>query len=133
MRDAEFWEEQITTIKTPAQFLIAKLDRESVGFTGSAYRDDQSWELVWLFVLPETQGMGVGSLLHDELLAGSSHLKILHSELWAVPGNLQAQRFYIDRGWVPTPEHKSVPTPAGSFLLHKWILVGRDGLSLNHP
>ena len=124
MRGVAFWEGEIRRRQGHrGQFLVAKQGSQIVGFAGSASEPDGCWELIWLFVKPKMQGRGVGGQLHKEMIAASSQGRPKERYLWAVPGNRRAERFYADRGWQPTTSKKNVETPAGSFLLRKWIMV----------
>ena len=64
-----------------------------------------------LYVLPEHQGGGVGSALHDHALerlrAGGNE----RARLWCLEENLNARRFYERRGWELTEETRVVPFP----------------------
>jgi GNAT superfamily N-acetyltransferase len=123
MRDVTFWEAEIRRQQNDdGEFLVARRGDHIEGFAGSTSETDGRWELVWLFVSPEYAGRGVGSELHDVIVANSKRARPSERFLWAVPGNRLAERFYTDRGWQPTTETKDVTTPAGTFPLRKWIL-----------
>lgn len=123
MRAVAFWEAEIRRTQSRGdEFLVARQGRHTLGFVGSVYGLDDQWELVWLFVIPEAVGRGVGSELYKAILAGSTRAPSVERFLWAVPGNSRAERFYADRGWQPTTRTKDVETPAGTFPLRKWIL-----------
>jgi GNAT superfamily N-acetyltransferase len=123
IRGARFWEGEIRRLESRrSQFLVAEHHTEIVGFAASASEPDGGWELIWLFVTPESQGRGVGKRLHQEIVAGSAGARPSERFLWVVPGNRRAERFYADRGWRPSTSTKYVETPAGAFPLQKWIL-----------
>ena len=54
---------------------------------------------VWaLFVRPESEGRGIGSALHDEMIVWFSHQPLKH--LWLTTGtNTRARGFYEAKGW----------------------------------
>jgi GNAT superfamily N-acetyltransferase len=55
---------------------------------------------IWaLFVHPNSQGAGYGSMLHDHMLAWLSHRKAPTPWLTTGP-NTKARGFYERRGWV---------------------------------
>lgn len=123
MRGADFWRGEISRRQSHrGQFLVARVGARVIGFGGSASEPDGGWELLWLFVRPRFHGRGAGELLHDEMIAGSLRARASRRFLWAVPGNIRAERFYSDRGWRPTAAVKDVETPSGTFPLRKWIL-----------
>lgn len=59
------------------------------------------FEVVELAVLPDAQGQGIGTALHDELLAGLPHPAALLST-WQQ--DTPARRLYLRRGWEPLAE-----------------------------
>jgi GNAT superfamily N-acetyltransferase len=76
--------------------LAARIDERIVGY-GRAVKGETADEIVTLYVLPEWQGMGVGSLLLRHLLEwlGGRH----PVKLGVVPYNAKAIRFYEKFGF----------------------------------
>ena len=64
-----------------------------------------------LYVLPEHQGTGVGSQLHDHGLDRLHALGHDEAKLWTLEGNEQGRRFYERRGWTLNGETRIVPFP----------------------
>ena len=64
-----------------------------------------------LYVLPEYQGDGVGSALHDHALERLRAGGNVRARLWCLEENLNARRFYERRGWELTEETRVVPFP----------------------
>jgi putative acetyltransferase len=64
-----------------------------------------------LYVLPQHQGTGVGSTLHDHALERLRDLGWDEAKLWTLEGNHGARRFYERRGWSLNGETREVPFP----------------------
>ena len=64
-----------------------------------------------LYVLPEQQGTGLGSTLHDHALDRLRDLGFNEAKLWTLEGNDGARRFYERRGWALNGETREVPFP----------------------
>jgi GNAT superfamily N-acetyltransferase len=64
-----------------------------------------------LYVLPQHQGTGVGSTLHDHALDRLRGLGWDEAKLWTLEGNHCARRFYERRGWSLNGETREVPFP----------------------
>jgi GNAT superfamily N-acetyltransferase len=64
-----------------------------------------------LYVLPQHQGSGVGSLLHDHALERLRTLGFAEAKLWTLEENHGARRFYERRGWSLNGETREVPFP----------------------
>jgi GNAT superfamily N-acetyltransferase len=64
-----------------------------------------------LYVLPEHQGAGVGSALHDLALERLRARGETRAKLWTLEENWPARRFYERRGWTLTDETRVVPFP----------------------
>ena len=64
-----------------------------------------------LYVLPEYQGQGVGSALHDFALERLSARGIREARLWTLEENHPGRLFYERRGWRLTEETRVVPFP----------------------
>jgi len=64
-----------------------------------------------LYVLPQHQGSGLGSTLHDHALERLRDLGLNEAKLWTLEGNHDARRFYERRGWNLNGETREVPFP----------------------
>jgi GNAT superfamily N-acetyltransferase len=64
-----------------------------------------------LYVLPEHQGSGVGSSLHDHALERLRALGADEVKLWTLEENHAARRFYERRGWTLNGETRTVEFP----------------------
>ncbi len=64
-----------------------------------------------LYVLPQRQGTGVGSTLHDHALERLRALGWDEAKLWTLEENHTARRFYERRGWSLNGETREVPFP----------------------
>ena len=64
-----------------------------------------------LYVLPQHQGSGVGSTLHDHALERLRDLGLNEAKLWTLEGNHDARGFYERRGWNLNGETREVPFP----------------------
>jgi GNAT superfamily N-acetyltransferase len=64
-----------------------------------------------LYVLPENQGTGLGSTLHDYALERLHALGYAEAKLWTLEENHSGRRFYERRGWSLNGETREVPFP----------------------
>ena len=64
-----------------------------------------------LFVVPDRQGTGLGSELHDFGLARLVELGAAEARLWTLAGNRSGRRFYERRGWIESGATRVVPYP----------------------
>jgi GNAT superfamily N-acetyltransferase len=76
------------------EVLIAEEGDKAIGFATRAPE-----MLEQLFVLPEAQGTGVGSALHDAVLDRQRAAGETICRLWVLEANEQARAFYERRGW----------------------------------
>lgn len=95
--------------------LVARIGSEIVGY-GRAVKGKKYHEIVTLYILPEWQGQGIGSMLFKALLAwlgDDSDVK-----LGVVPYNAKAIRFYEKFGFTLGEEipHDSPVFPSGKDL-----------------
>jgi len=81
------------------EVLVAERDGRPAGFATRAPE-----MLEQLFVLPEAQGTGVGSALHDAVLDRQRRAGGTICRLWVLEANRQARAFYERRGWRPDGE-----------------------------
>jgi GNAT superfamily N-acetyltransferase len=81
------------------EVLIAERGGKAIGFATRAPE-----MLDQLFVVPEAQGAGVGSALHDAVLARQRAAGETVCRLWVLEANTQARAFYERRGWRPDGE-----------------------------
>ena len=64
-----------------------------------------------LYVLPQHQGTGVGSALHDHALERLKARGVSRAKLWCLEENRAARAYYEHRGWELTDETRVVPFP----------------------
>ncbi len=108
--------------------LMAELDGRAVGcivYGRGRDEDNADWgEIVSLYLLPEVSGRGIGS----ELLTAA--ISDLHADgyervyLWAIEGNVQAERFYRKHGFVPSGERVKYKIGSGEVTDIRLILEG---------
>jgi GNAT superfamily N-acetyltransferase len=97
-------ERGITNESVAASFLaeskgwVAVRDGEIVAF---AIADRAAASIFALFVLPEWEGRGLGSRLHDQALAWLAEMGVARVWLTTGPGT-KAAGFYERRGWIAT-------------------------------
>ena len=82
-----------------------------------------SFRLVEMAVTPETQGQGIGGLLHDHLLRGLSYHKAVLSTMAA---ETNAYRMYHKRGWRVLLDDSLFSGVARSYRIMGLELSGRD-------
>lgn len=100
----ELWEQALAA--AGADMLVAERAGEPVGVVSIS----PGW-LQGLYVLPAAQGEGLGSRLHDEVLARRSAAGDSICRLWTLEGNDGARRFYERRGWSLDGHTRVVPFP----------------------
>jgi GNAT superfamily N-acetyltransferase len=88
------------------EIYVAEIDGEPAGSVGVG-----SGFLRTLYVLPQYQGSGLGSALHDHALERLRVLGWDQAKLWTLEGNHSARRFYERRGWSLNGETREVPFP----------------------
>jgi GNAT superfamily N-acetyltransferase len=88
------------------EIYVAELDGEPVGSVAVGHGFLRN-----LYVLPEQQGTGLGSTLHDHALERLRDLGFDEAKLWTLEGNHGARRFYERRGWSLNGETREVPFP----------------------
>jgi GNAT superfamily N-acetyltransferase len=81
------------------EVLIAEHEGRPVGFATRAPE-----MLDQLYVLPDAQGTGTGSALHDAVLDRQRELGARTCRLWVLEANTEARGFYERRGWAPDGE-----------------------------
>jgi GNAT superfamily N-acetyltransferase len=86
------WQQRLTDGETHT--LIAERDGRALGYV--AYAPEL---LTSFYVLPQAQGAGVGSALHDAALAAQPALGASVCRLWVLEQNHAARAFYEHRGW----------------------------------
>jgi GNAT superfamily N-acetyltransferase len=86
--------------------LIAERDGQALGYVAFAPE-----LLASLFVVPEAQGAGVGSALHDAALAAQPGLGASVCRLWVLEENHPAREFYERRGWRPDGRRRTASFP----------------------
>ncbi len=86
--------------------LVGQYRGKTVGYV--SYAPEQ---LVSLFVLPDVQGLGIGSALHDAALAAQADLGAAVCRLWVLEQNGPARGFYERRGWSPDGRERTATYP----------------------
>ncbi len=88
--------------------LVAEADGVLAGTVCAGPGRDGRWwdwgEIVALYLLPDYQRRGIGTLLLEAAMGRLRQLGFANTYLWAAEGNLPARRFYEARGFVPAPE-----------------------------
>jgi ribosomal protein S18 acetylase RimI-like enzyme len=102
--EREHW--QRTLDDPDVEVYIAEVDGEPAGSVsvGNGF-------LQTLYVLPEYQGRGIGSSLHDHALDRLRALGADEAKLWTLDENQAARRFYERRGWTLNGETREVEFP----------------------
>jgi ribosomal protein S18 acetylase RimI-like enzyme len=75
--------------------------------------DTSAGELYTIYIDPEFQGRGIGTLLFDHAVAGLTAAGFPEMRLWVLTGNHPARRFYERRGMAPDGT-THLYTPRGS-------------------
>jgi GNAT superfamily N-acetyltransferase len=88
------------------EIYVAEIDGEPAGSVGVG-----GGFLQTLYVLPQYQGTGIGSTLHDYALERLRALGWPEAKLWTLEGNHVGRRFYERRGWSLNGETREVPFP----------------------
>jgi GNAT superfamily N-acetyltransferase len=88
------------------EIYVAEVDGEPAGSVGVGHGF-----LRTLYVLPEHQGTGVGSALHDHALDRLRALGCSEAKLWTLEENHAGRHFYERRGWSLNGETREVPFP----------------------
>lgn len=86
-------------LERAAALLVAEIDGRVVGFGNYIRKDEREAALVALYVLPEAQGTGAGSLLLSEGLRLLAPLDRLWLEV--EEQNVKGRRFYDRKGFKP--------------------------------
>lgn len=84
---------------------VARHDDMVVGSVACGPDDSvpAGYSLRRLHVHPDHQGQGLGSVLHDRVLASATSAKVARLQLWVLEANERARRMYERRGWVLVP------------------------------
>ncbi len=77
-------------------------------------------------MLPDAQGTGVGSVLHDEALAANRALGAELCRLWVLDENQAARRFYERRGWYADGRTRRTPFPPQPLTLGYTLELARS-------
>ena len=88
------------------EIYLAEVDEMPAGSVGVGHGF-----LRTLYVLPQHQGTGLGSMLHDHALERLRALGSTEAKLWTLEANNGARRFYERRGWSLNGETREVPFP----------------------
>ena len=106
----------------PRQVLVAERAGQVVGMAAVALRE-RHWHLVYLFVLPEDQGGGIGGALLTAALAvgRAAGCTIFTTES---SGDARAMTTYLRAGMLPAPPLVELAAPEPRFPAPNW----QDGL-----
>jgi putative acetyltransferase len=97
----------VEALADPAiEIYVAEVNGEPAGSVAVGYGFLRN-----LYVLPDHQGAGLGSTLHDHALERLRDLGFDEAKLWTLEGNHGARRFYERRGWSLNGETREVPFP----------------------
>jgi GNAT superfamily N-acetyltransferase len=94
------------------EVLVAERDGHALGFATRAPE-----MLEQLFVLPDAQGTGAGSALHDAVLDRQRAAGETICRLWVLEANKQARAFYERRGWRADGETRLLNEPPRPLAL----------------
>ncbi len=84
---------------------LAEDGGEAVGFAVTAPAQDEDLdpvevgELLWIYLLPDTQGKGYGRQLFDHAIGYLCMQDFKEGVLWTFEENARARRFYEKAGW----------------------------------
>src|SRR5690606_33547095 len=105
------WRERLATDEPGRVILLAEDEPEGVlGFTSLVAHPTlgAGWaELPQLYLAPWARGRGVGRALMAAVLERAAALGYEQVELWVVPGNERARRFYEAGGWTSDGTERS--------------------------
>lgn len=100
---------EVTALHWPS-IIVAELDGDLVGAVGA---NDQGH--IWmLYVLPEHQGLGIGSALYNAAIESLRKIGTRKAVLEVLAANESAVAFYRTRGWVPEGR-RTEPIPGFRF------------------
>ena len=73
---------------------------------------------IGIAIVPEYQGMGIGSLLFDEIISIAKNRRdVTQLELGVMKDNIRAKRLYSSKGFIKTGEHpRELRLPDGTYL-----------------
>jgi len=101
---ATHWRRIVQTARARSNTLVAELGAVVVGFASSGVNwsgeEAHVGELYAIYVLPETQGHGVGRELMTESVRRLWGEGFTEAMLWVFEDNPRARRFYELAGWV---------------------------------
>jgi len=93
--------------------LVAEADGSIAGFaTTMPARDPELagfGELCALYVDPDQWGKGIGLALIQTARARLAAMGFAQAALWVLDGNLRAERFYRNDGWVSDGARRTIP------------------------
>jgi GNAT superfamily N-acetyltransferase len=106
----ELWREALAD--PDVELYIAEVDGDPAGVVsiGQEFLSE-------LYVVPEHQGTGVGSALHDRALERLKERGTARAKLGCLEENHAARRFYERRGWELTDETRVVPFPPNPIVV----------------
>ena len=112
------WDARLATPDTTT--LIAERDGRAVGYVAFGHERLDS-----LFVLPDAQGAGVGSALHEEAVTANRRGGAPCCRLWVLEANEPARRFYERRGWYADGRTRRTPFPPEPLVLGYTLELAR--------
>lgn len=116
------WEENLAKSDSKIRTFVAELDSVLAGFcsVGKSRDDDadeETGELMGIYVGPQFSNQGVGSVLMQTGLDYLNRQGFKKVTLWVLTSNQQARSFYEHKGWIA--DGKTKTEPRDGFSLHE--------------
>lgn len=125
VRSRERWQARLEGDAQGSTTFLGELDGDVAGYgTCGPYRTQQDaacedtigWGELWaIYTDPDLQGQGVGSAVHDAVVAVLREQPYVEAALWVLADNLPSRDWYARRGWRADGE-TSQYTGAGASL-----------------
>lgn len=95
------WRDNLVKTRPDQRTAVAEQGGEIVGFaTAGPSRTCDGWGEVWaIYAAPEALGVGIGRALLGDALAFLAEQRFERVELWVLPNNARAIRFYEAAGF----------------------------------
>jgi ribosomal protein S18 acetylase RimI-like enzyme len=122
-REAEF-DEAVWRDRT-SRMAYATHAGTPAGIVGAGVPDDDSVELIAMWVAPEFRGRGVGGALVEWVIATARAQRRARIRLWHAEGNDAARRLYERFGFVETGEHPEVLYANADHYMVLTLAVGK--------
>ena len=97
-------------------FLLAERDGELVGCVGLRKLAPDACEMKRLYVVPRSQGEGIGRLLAEAIVAEARRLGYERMLLDTLPSMKAARRLYAALGFAPVAAYRHNPVPGAVFM-----------------